>query len=215
LSGTVLIVGATGLIGKAFLRQISNDKWYSEISILARREVTEFKTISHFKQHIIDFEKLQNYKNLINTDTIVCTLGTTIKKAGTQENFRRIDYGLPLQIAQFGIENGVKNFILVSAVGADPNSKVFYNRVKGELESDLQELDFKSLHILQPSLLLGERDERRFAENFSKLIFKPFMSIIPWKYKPIYDHVLANKIDSIIKNSKPGIFFYEGKSLYS
>lgn len=211
---SVIIAGATGLVGNIFLRLIQNDPAYDKIIILTRREIPFVKNLTNVEQHIIDFEKLEESKQLFNADYMVCTLGTTIKKAGTKENFYKVDHDYPLQAAQYASGNGCKNYILVSAIGADPGSGIFYNRVKGEVERDIKNLNFESLHILRPSLILGDREEYRFAEQAGKVFAGVMNLIFPDKYKPVNASVLAKKIDSVIKFPSKGFHFYEGKQLY-
>lgn len=210
----VLLIGATGLIGNTFLDLIKNDDSV-EVNALTRREIPPLKDFPHIKQQIIDFENLKKYKHVISAQTIVSALGTTIKKAGTQEIYRKIDYHFPLEIAKYALENGCKNFILISSIGADPNSKIFYNKLKGELERDIQKLAFNSIHIIRPSLLLGDREEFRLSEEIGKIFLKPFRFLIPIKYRPIHAMVIAHKIYSILKNPQTGVYIYEGRKFYN
>lgn len=211
---TVLLIGATGLIGSTFLNLIKNDEGF-EIIALSRTEIPSLKDYPHIKQKIIDFNNLEKYKHLIAAQSVVSALGTTIKKAGSQENFRKVDHQLPLEIANYALENGCQNFILISSIGADPISKVFYTRVKGELERDIRKLSFKSIHIIRPSLLLGDREEFRLREEIGKIFLKPFGFLIPAKYSPIHAITIANKIYSLLNNPKEGIYIYEGNDIYS
>ncbi len=158
----VMLLGATGLTGGQVLE-----------GLLARDEVSSVVTpvrhalaLSHEKleQHEIDFDRLDEHAGLFAVDAIICCLGTTIKKAGSREQFRKVDYGYPLKAAELGHENGVKAFVLMSAIAASSSSTVFYNRVKGELEDSVKALGYPCLCIYQPSLLLGEREEQRTAE---------------------------------------------------
>lgn len=214
MNSTILLAGTTGLIGSTFLSLIKNDDSL-EIIALTRREILSLKDSPHIKQEIIDFDNLEKYKHLIAAQSVVCALGTTIKKAGSQENFRKVDYQFPLEIAKYALENGCENFILISSIGADPNTKIFYNKVKGELERDIQELSFKSIHIIRPSLLLGNRDEFRLGEEIAKIFSKPFRFLFPVKYRPIHAMNIANKIYSLLKNPQTGVYIYEGRKIYN
>jgi len=211
----VLVAGATGLIGSEFLQLIRNSENYPEVIAVARRAIPSVNNTANITQRIIDFDKLEDYIDALAATTTVCALGTTIKKAGSQEKFREVDYLLPLKIAKIVLENGGENFVLVSAVGADPDSKVFYNRVKGELEADIRKLPFKSIHILRPSLLLGEREEFRAAEALGQMFLKPIRKIFPLKYRPIYAMEVAQKILEILSLKNEGIKIYEGAELHS
>ncbi len=211
-NSTILIAGATGLIGSTFLNLIKNDDSF-EITALTRREIPSLKDFPHIKQEIIDFNNLEEYKHLIAGQSTICALGTTIKKAGSKENFRYVDYQFPLEIAKYALENGCENVILISAFGANPDSNIFYNKVKGELERDIRKLSFESLHILRPSLLLGKRDEFRFGEEIGKIVLKPLRFLIPHKYRPIHAAMIARKICSLLNNPSKGIHIYEGKQI--
>ena len=122
----------------------------------------------------------------LKTDVLVSALGTTIKKAGSKDEFMKIDHDLPLEISRIAKEEGCRTIILISSMGANSKSKIFYNRVKGLLEESLEDIGFEEFHILRPSLLLGERTETRPAEYISKLIMDPLYFLIPWKYRPIH-----------------------------
>ena len=214
MENSILIVGATGLVGSTFLKLVQNNPTYIKIIILTRREIPSVQGFPNVEQHVVDFDKLEECKQIIKADTIVCTLGTTIKKAGSQEKFYKVDHDLPIQVAQYAFENGSKNYILVSAIGANPDSKIFYNRVKGEVERDIRKLNLKSFHVLRPSLILGDREEFRIAEQLGKVFSKVMNLIFPDKYKPVHASVLAKKIDSVVKFPSKGFHTYEGKQLY-
>lgn len=210
----IMLFGATGLIGGAFLKLVRDDPSAGKVIAFTRREIPDIRDAPHIHQEVIDFENLKKYRHLFNARTAVCALGTTIKKAGSKEKFRKVDYQLPLNIAAFAAENGCDIFILISAISADPNSSVFYNQVKGELESDIQKLSFKSIHIIRPSILLGDRKEFRFGEEAAKLLIRPASFLIPDKYKPVAADTIARKIRTLIKNDAPGTHFYEGKQIH-
>lgn len=212
MNPTVLLAGATGLVGGAFLDLMKNEA-SCQIIALTRREIPSLIDAPHIRQEIIDFDNLEKHKQLLAAQSAICALGTTIKKAGSKEDFRRVDHQLPLQIAQYALENGCQNFVLISAVGADPDSKVFYNRVKGEVERDIQKLPFRSIHIIRPSLLLGEREEFRWGEEIAKIFLKPFRFLIPAKYRPVHAIDIARKIYSVLKNPSKGVYIYEGRQI--
>ncbi len=213
MNSTLLLAGATGLVGSSLLHLLKNDRSFEKVIVLTRREILAIKELSHIEQQIIDFNNLEKYAEIIAAETVVCALGSTIKKAGSKENFRQVDYQLPLDIAQHALRNGAGNYLLVSAIGADAHSKVFYNRVKGELERDLQQLSFSGIHILRPSLLLGERDEFRLGEELGKILVKPLSFLIPPKYRPIHAESVAKKMLDIARDPAAGIHLYEGKQL--
>jgi uncharacterized protein YbjT (DUF2867 family) len=124
---------------------------------------------------------MHRHADVFAVDTIFCALGTTIKKAGSQARFREIDHDLPLQAARLGLANGARHYLLVSSLGANPGSGLFYSRVKGEVEEDLRVLGYPQLTIARPSLLLGVRDEIRLGER----LFPALGWLMPPKYRPI------------------------------
>jgi uncharacterized protein YbjT (DUF2867 family) len=210
----VLVVGSTGLIGGAFLNLIRKDPSAGKILALTRREIPEIKNVTHIQQEIIDFDRLDAFGHLFSARAMVCALGTTIKKAGSKEQFRQVDYQLPMDLAGYTVKNGCEKLILISAVGADANSSLFYNKVKGELERDIQLLFFKSTHIIRPSLLMGNREEFRLGEEIGKRLIQPFSFLIPDKFKPVHVDVIARKIRSLLKDDTPGTKIYEGRRIY-
>lgn len=181
----VLIVGATGLVGSLALKLLTADDRVSKIIVLTRREIAEYYDHDKAEQHIIDFDHLNEYESLINADAVICALGTTIKKAGSNFNFYKVDHTYPVTIAETAKKRGIENFVIVTAMGANANSKIFYNRLKGEVELALQELKFRSLTVLRPALLLGDRSEERPKEKIWQKLMQTFDFLIPAKYKAI------------------------------
>jgi uncharacterized protein YbjT (DUF2867 family) len=158
----ILLLGATGLTGGLVLDGLLAADKVSQVVAPTRRALT----IEHEKlrQVAVDFAHLEKQADLFKVDAIICCLGTTIKKAGSRQRFREVDYGYAIKAAELGRQHGAQAFILMSAIGASASSPVFYNRVKGELEDGLRELAYPYLSIYQPGLLLGERSEHRKAE---------------------------------------------------
>lgn len=158
---TALLVGGTGLVGGHCLRLLVQQTAYTRVVALLRRPAP----LEHPRlvQRLVDFDNLDGAEFAGVTD-LFCALGTTIAKAGSEEAFYKIDYGYPITIARLAEKAGVKQLVLVSSVGADPRSTSFYLRVKGELEQEISAGSFEALHILRPSLLLGERGEVRKGE---------------------------------------------------
>ncbi|MCU0392370.1 MAG: oxidoreductase [Thermoflexibacter sp.] len=180
---TALLLGASGLTGSYCLQALLASNQYDKVITPLRKNIA----ISHHKLHqlIIDFDNLELYKEEMTADVIFCCLGTTIKKVGTKEKFKQIDYHYPLQFARLGKQQGAHTFVLVSALGADVKSLFFYSRVKGELERDLKALNFETLIVLQPSLLLGDRKEDRAGEKTAIILSAYLNWLIPPKYRAI------------------------------
>lgn len=163
MNKTALIIGATGLTGQHCLQEIVASPQYKSVLVLTRKAL-KF-TSEKVKNLVVDFDNLSNIRNQIKADDVYCCIGTTIKKAGSETAFRKVDLEIPMMIADVALQNGAKQFILVSAIGADPASSIFYNKVKGELEDALQNLNYQTLLIFRPSVLLGKREETRLGEK--------------------------------------------------
>lgn len=188
-----VIIGASGLIGKFCLSYLLMDKNYSEVIAISRKPLP-IKD-SKLKNIVCDFDRLESYSNELIADDVFCCLGTTIKVAKTKDNFKKVDLEYPLRIANITKKNGATKFLVVSAMGANKNSSIFYNQVKGELEEQLKTIGFKGLYIFRPSLLLGLRTEFRLGEKLavmSSKIWTPILSIFAKQYKPIDAMVVAH-----------------------
>ena len=157
-----MLLGATGLTGGWVLQGLLAREEVSQVVALVRHKLPTLS--DKLVQHEVDFDKLDNHAELFDVDIIICCLGTTIKKAGSKDQFRKVDLGYPLKAGELGRAQGVGAYILMSAIGASSSSTIFYNRVKGELEDALKDLDYPYLSIYHPSLLLGDRKEHRTAE---------------------------------------------------
>lgn len=165
---TALIVGATGLVGNHCLEFLVSSGLYSNIIVLTRKKIAPL--LLGVTNIVSDFDKLDEIASQLVADHVYCALGTTIAKVGSREVFKKVDYDYPLKIAEITKRNGAQKFILVSAIGADKASPVFYSKTKGELEDAIEQLRFESTIILQPSFLLGKREELRIGELIGKNI---------------------------------------------
>ena len=187
---TALIAGYTGLIGSQLLSILLESDNYDKVIAIGRRNLD----IQHPKliQQKVDFNNIQLGEHSV--DDIYCCLGTTMKKAGSKEKFRLVDFNYPVSLASYCLDNGAKQFLLVSSMGADEKSSIFYNQVKGEVENAVSKLGYPRLDIFRPSLLLGSRGESRFAEDLGKAGMKlfGFLFIGPLKnYKAIESSKVA------------------------
>lgn len=199
MNKVAMIAGSSGLTGGFLLKMLLEAPEYREVIAYVRKPTR----IQHpkLREVVMDWEKLDAP---VPADDVFCCLGTTIKKAGSQEAFRRVDYEYPLHLAELQLQGGSQQFLLVSAIGADASSSIFYSRVKGELEDALQKLGYKSLHIFQPSFIAGPRQEKRVGERIGLAIFS-FISplfIGPLKkYAPIpAEHIARAMYRSAQKN---------------
>lgn len=167
---TALIYGASGLIGSYLLEILLNSSEFDKVTVVVRKELS----IQHdnLVQLVTDFDKLRYYQDSLSADHVFCAIGTTKKKTPNKAEYYRIDHDYPLLAAAIALENNAKSFHLVSAIGADPKSNIFYSKTKGELEEEVKMLPFPSLHIYRPSLLTGKRNEKRSMEELSSSIMK-------------------------------------------
>lgn len=208
---TIAIFGATGLVGRECVRLSLERPEFSRVVVVVRRPVTLDVPPAHRQKvelQILDFDRLDS-SNVFAVDQILCALGTTIRKAGSQEAFRRVDFTYPYRIAQLGVQHGARRFLLVSALGADARSSVFYNRVKGELEDAVLGLPYRAHTIVRPSLLLGDRDEFRLGEKIGeKLSF-----LAPRKYKPVPARDVAGALIEAAVADQPGVRIIESAQI--
>lgn len=207
---TALIVGSTGLIGKLLTNRLLQDYFYDEVKTLVRRT----SGISHpkLKEIIFDFDQFD--ASQVTADHIFCTLGTTIKTAGSKANFRKVDFEYPLKIAQAAKANGATFYGIVTAMGADKNSWAFYNQVKGEAENALRDVGFASLAIFQPSMLLGDRTENRAGEDIGKKVMTTLDFLIPKKYKAIHGDKVAAAMQQMAKDEPAGVRVLDSGEMY-
>lgn len=204
-----ILLGATGLIGTDLLNKLLVNDHFSEILVISRKEVK----ISHpkLKQLIVDFEHIDEYEHEIIGDEVFCCLGTTIKKTPDLDTYRKIDYQYPLDVAKIAFKNGAKSYHIVSAMGANVKSKLFYSRTKGEVERDLQKIAFESIHIYQPALLDGTRKEERTAENIMIGLFRLLNPVLIGplkKYRSIKIEKVASAMLNQANKNLHGIFTY-------
>ncbi len=208
---TALISGATGLVGRALVRHLLEQDYYDQIVVLTRRDL--LIKDNRLRVVLLDsYEHLDQYKQHLDLNDVYCALGTTLKKAGSKENFRRIDVDYPLMLARAVKDQpNFEQFLIVTAIGANPDSPLFYNQIKGELEKQLEQMNFASLKIFQPSLLLGYRDDFRFVEEMGKLFSSIFSFFLIgshaqlWSIKGID---VARAMFQVAKQHKPGVKRY-------
>ncbi|GAB4055663.1 oxidoreductase [Spirosoma litoris] len=178
---TALVIGATGLIGDLLTHRLVDSPFYHNVKVLVRKSLGWQHP--RLQEVLFDFDHPNGL--LTQADDVYCCLGTTIKKAGSKEAFRKVDYQYPMDIARLSLANGAKQFAVVTAMGANSGSSFFYNRVKGDVERDLAALNYPTLLIFRPSLLLGNRSESRFGERLAAGAMRLFSPFIPAKYKGV------------------------------
>lgn len=206
---TALLLGGSGLVGGFCLQRLLEEELYAKVISLGRRELPV--THSRLTQYIIAFESLETF-DLTPVDDVFCALGTTIRKAGSQAAFRRVDFDFTLAAARLGLKHGAQQFVLVSSIGADPESGNFYLRTKGEVEKAIMDLSYPALHIFRPSLLLGDRKESRLGEKFAIYASKVFQHILIGglrKYRPIEAATVAKAMVEAARSDTEGVRLYE------
>jgi uncharacterized protein YbjT (DUF2867 family) len=211
MSKTALIAGSTGLIGGQLLQMLLDSDRYSKVVALTRQDLSlEHPKLTQLK---IDFSKLGESLDDFAADDIYCCLGTTMAKARSKENFYQVDFYYPLLLAKSGKQRGAKQYLLVSALGADKNSSIYYNQVKGDIEEAITKEHFDVLHIFRPSLLLGTRSEQRSGEDAAKIFYKIFGFLIPKKYKAIDSAKVARAMLHFATQEQKGTHIHESKDL--
>lgn len=184
------MIGASGLVGSKLLQYLLDSKEYNKVTIFLRKSIGF--THDKLEERVINFEQLEEYQELFRVDDVFCTLGTTMKKAKSKENFTKVDFVYPLEMAKLA-EKYQANFYIVTSIGADPKSPFFYSRVKGQLEKELIKLNLPALHIFQPSLLLGDRKEFRLGEEIGAVFSKIFSIFFIGPFKK-YNAISAEKV---------------------
>lgn len=200
---TALLAGATGLVGRALLSLLLDDGDVAEVVVLSRRPLAT----PHPKllQGVVPFEKLEHFA-LPTVDDFYCCLGTTIERAGSERAFREVDLVYPVTIANMALSAGATRCMFVSAMGANAQSRVLYNRTKGEVEAKLAGLPFQAVYALRPSLLLGDREEIRIGERAAAALARPLSWLIPARFLPVAATDVARAMQACAKREIAGRF---------
>lgn len=204
-----ILLGASGLIGGELLKFLLADPNYSKVKIIVRKELPI--TNKKLEQIIADFTTIEAYKDKLQADVVFSCLGSTKKKTPDLKEYYQIDHDYPLLVAKLAKDHGVESFHLVSSLGANRSSSVFYTRMKGETEDDISNLGFKSFHIYRPSLLTGARIENRFMEKLAECIMtvlNPLLLGSLKKYRSIPGKTVASAMYKQSLINSVGIFVY-------
>ena len=190
---SAIVIGATGLVGKRLLYLLNESKRCDKITAIVRSENEELNKIKKVHQIVLNDFFLLNRTNIEEYTHAFSCLGSTIKKAGSKDNFYCIDFEMNAHFASL-FQNTETHYLLISALGANAQSKFFYNQVKGQLEQYIQSLALSKVSIIQPSLLLGHRDEQRTLEDFTQKLYLKFSHLVPntFKYKPVTSEQVAH-----------------------
>lgn len=170
MSKTALIAGASGLIGSQLLPLLLASDRYDRVIAVGRRPVP----LVHPKleQRLLDFDQLEDHRLQLIADDVFCCLGTTLRQAGSREAFYKVDYLYVVKLAALTAANFASQLLVVSSMGADAGSRVYYSRVKGEMEAAVRQTPFRAIHFFRPSLLLGDRTEKRFGEQLGAMVLR-------------------------------------------
>jgi len=206
---TAILAGATGLVGGECLRRLLASPRYERVIVVTRRKLTDVPAERRLRQVVTEFENLGEVRERLRGDHVYCALGTTIRKAGSQERFRAVDYEYPLRLAQLTRKNGARHFSIVSALGASRTSPFFYSRVKGEAEEGLQQLGWPSLAIVRPSVIAGDRAEARPLERLSEHLLR----FAPATWRPVPAGDIAAAMVVLALRERPGVTVLESREI--
>jgi uncharacterized protein YbjT (DUF2867 family) len=204
-----IVAGATGLVGQALVRVLAAESRWREVRALVRRPLPPELSAPTVVPVEVDYTRLEPPPLWAAADHVFCALGTTMRQAGSAAAFRRVDFEYPVALARAALAQGARHFLLVSALGAAPGSRVFYNRVKGEVEAAIAALGFRSVTIARPSLLLGQRAEPRVAE----LVGRALGVMAPARWRPVSAARVARALVEAAKRDLPGLHILENRDL--
>ncbi|MHA4846489.1 NAD(P)H-binding protein [Flavitalea antarctica] len=208
---TAVVIGATGMIGDLLVKQLIADPAFTRVRLLVRRPILFHE--SKIEVKLVNFDDPADLDQQIGRgDCIFCCVGTTQSKVkGDKTAYRKVDYDIPVNSAKAGLKYGFSKFLLVSAVGANPNSGNFYLKLKGETETALRKLNYPALHIFQPSLLIGERNEFRITEKIAQVLMPVFSFVLGGKmrkYRAVQGTDVARAMINAAKSDKTGVNVY-------
>lgn len=210
MTRTALVAGASGLVGGHVLRRLLEDKDYERVTSFGRHELP--LTAKKLAQRVVDFDRVAEVGDFPRVHDVFCCLGTTIRQAGSQDAFRKVDFTYVVELARVALRHRAAQFLLVTALGADAGSRVFYSRVKGEVEEAVKRLQFEGIHIFRPSLLLGHRAASRPGERAATLL----SPLVSWamvgplrRYRPVRADAVARAMVRIAREARRGVHVYE------
>lgn len=202
---SALVLGATGLVGRHCVDLLLSDPRYELVRALGRRRLP--LKDPRLEQHVVELSEMDSVAPLFAVDDVFCCLGTTIRNAGSQQAFRRVDVEYPVAAARLAADAGADQFLVVSALGADPESRIFYNRMKGEMESQVRRFPLKAIWVVRPALLLGDREETRLGEQVAELLLRPLSALLVGplrRYRPVAARAVAKALVNLAAQDGTG-----------
>lgn len=207
---SVMLIGATGLVGQLVLQKALAHPGVSQVVALTRRPLAVHAKLLN---PVVDFDALPPDASWWRVDAVVCALGTTMRVAGSKDAFYRVDHDIPLHVARLARQHGAQAYALNSALGADPSSRVFYSRTKGELERDLQGLGYPSLTLVRPGLIGGERDESRPAEQLALRVSTWVGPLLPPRYRVVPAERIGHHLLGAVLAPPAGVKIIESEAI--
>ena len=201
---TAIVLGATGLTGRILLKHLLKDDRYSRIKVFSRRTMDDAHP--KLEVHVLDLFELEKAGEEFKADEIFCCVGTTKAKTPDLEVYRKVDHGIPVAAAKLAKKNFIPTVLIISALGVDPDSRFFYNRIKGEMERDVLQEKVPNTYFFQPSLITGDREEKRGFESFFKKLMKVGNHVLVGpleKYRSIHPDTIARAMISVANNGYP------------
>ena len=206
-----MIIGGTGLVGKELTTLLLADERYSKVVLLVRKPLATL----HQKLVQVAYNFDHPDTSVVVADELFSCLGTTIKDAGNKTAFYKVDHDYIVDTAKAGFKNGIKKFALVSSMGADKKSRIFYNKTKGETEDAVSTIGFEAIFIFRPSLLLGSRANKRIGESIAQFLMSALAFAIPRKYKAIKGSQVARAMVAVMNSDYEGVHIFESDAIAS
>lgn len=206
----ILLVGSSGLVGQSVLALALADNRVSQVVALTRTALPEHPKLLN---PLVNFDSLAEDEAWWAVNAVICTLGTTIKKTGSPTAFHHVDFNYPLKVAELSLRHGATAYVLNSAAGANPNSRIFYSKTKGQLELAISKLNYPSLTIVRPSLIGGNRDEFRLGEKIFLILFKLLRPLIPRRYHIVNADKIAASLFNAAINPQSGMLIIESENI--
>lgn len=204
MAKTAIILGATGLTGGFLVQQLLDDSRYGKIKLFGRSRVAVKN--EKIEEHLVDLFKPETFKQIFTGDEVFCCIGTTKNKTPDEDKYEKIDRGIPVSAAILARKNNILTFAVISALGANKDSRIFYNRIKGDMETEVLAQDIPNTYIFQPSLISGDRVESRTKENLAIKAMKVLNPVLAGplkKYRSIHPETIARAMIVVANNGYP------------